>query len=188
MNNLYMTPNVELARKKAKDFAKEQELEYHEFRVTREDMNNILSLYENDDDCLIFLEGLTKSNISNALLKILEETPKNIHLFATSSSYDVGIALQSRFNLYFLDTIEDMDASEFIRTRKATKDQYSKLSFYVDVVKLVVKYKINMYHNIPLISDIVRDIKLTTNNTLWDYHYTRLINNFKWANRRVLDV
>lgn len=188
MNILYMTSNVELARKKAKDFAKEQELEYHEFKNSREDMNNILSLYENEDDCLIFLEGLTKSNVSNSLLEVLEETPKNIYMFATSSSYDVNIALQSRFELHYLDIIEDMNADEFIRTRKATKDQYSKLSFYIDIAKLVAKYKINMYHNIPLINDIIYDIKLTTNNTLWDYHYTKLINNFKWVNRRIPDA
>lgn len=183
MNILYLTTDIELAKNKAKAFAIENELEWHEFHATREDMNSILSLYENDDDCMIFLEGLTKSNISNALLKVLEETQKNIYMYATSSTYDVNIALQSRFYVEYLDIIDNKDAKGFIQTRKATKDQYSNISFYIDLAKLVLANKINMYHNIPLISDIIEDIKLTTTNTLWDYQYSRLANNFKWVNR-----
>lgn len=180
MNILYLTTNIELAKSKAKEFAEENELEWYEFQNNKENMKNIISLYENNDDCVIFLEGITKSNISNSLLKILEEVQKNIHMFATTSSYDINIALQSRFEVYYLDTLEDNDSTEFVKTKKATKDQYSKLSFYIDLAKLVIAKKINMYHNIPLINDIVKNIKRTTNNTPWDYYYDILQDKFRW--------
>lgn len=179
MNSLYMTSNVELVKKLSKDYAKQNNLEWYGFQNNREDMNNILYLYENNDDCVIFLEGLTKSIVSNSLLKVLEEVKKNIHMYATSSTYDMNRALTSRFIVCYLDCA-DNEAKDFIKTKKATKEQYSKLSFYIDLAKLVVENKTYMQHNLALINNIIKNIRLTTTNTPWDYQYGRLKNNFRW--------
>jgi len=179
VNRLYITSDVDEVRQIAKDYAKQNKLEYYSFRNNRDDINNILSIYENNDNSLVFLEGLTKSNVSNSLLKVLEDTKKNIHMFATTSTHDVSTPLKARFVVFFLNSHTNK-AEDFIKTKNATKEQYSNLAFYVDLARCVVEQNKNMEHNLHVINNIIKDIKLTTNNTFWDYHYSVLKHNFRW--------
>lgn len=179
MNNLYVTTNIDYVKTLSKDYAQRNNLEWFGFKNNREDMNTIIDIYNNNDNCVIFLEGLNKSNVSNALLKVLEENKRNIHIYATCSSFDMSTACKARFTVIYTEDTFSF-GEKFFKTKKATKEEYTNLFFYIDIANYVVDNKINLQENLSLINEIIKDIRLTTNNTPWDYYYHKLLKNMRW--------
>ena len=175
MNYLYITDYYDKILDKAKQYAYENNLFFYSFFADKESITNILYLYKVSDNLVIFLTGLNKSPVFDALLKELEETKKNIVMFATTNTYDVKEALQARFTVLYYDNKDiEKEVNEFIKTKKASKDIYSSLSFYISLAN-----KTNDMKNLLLINNIIKDIKKCTYNTPWDYYFSVLKEKYK---------
>lgn len=174
-NYLYFTNDVEAVRKMAKQQAKKDGKEFLEFKNSKESIFNIINIYNTTNNTVIFLEGLNKSPISNKLLKTLEDNKKDIDIYVTSCTYDVGKPLLARFMILTLNDVDmSKEVNEFIKTRKAAKEVYSSLSFY----QQLALQSINNHRNILLINTIVQEILRCTYNTPWDYYFYVLRNNY----------
>jgi hypothetical protein len=166
MNKLY-TSHKE-CYEDANEFAKENRLEFLSFTLSRQNINSIVDLYRTANHLVICLQGLNKSNVCDSLLIPLEENMKDIHLFASSETMDVKPTLFSRFQDYIIAEEENI-ASNFLLTGKATKEEYSNLKFWLDLADaLAITHDVKRLRKV---NDIIKDIQLTTNNTLWGYYY-----------------
>lgn len=174
-NYLYYTDRDSFILKTAHMYAENHKIPVYAFENNKEDIEDILYLYENDDNCVIFISNLNKSPISAALLKPLENNKKNITMFATCHNYDIPYALESRFLPFRDNSIDDVD--EFLRTHTATTEQYSCLSFYTFLASKTTNIK-----NIMLINWIIISIRQCTFNIFWPYYYGKLIEGFIWDN------
>jgi hypothetical protein len=166
MNKLYTShKECEL---EAVRYAKNNKLEFLSFVLSRQSIDSIVDLYKTSDRLVICLEGLNKSNVCDSLLIPLEENKKDIHLFASTSTLDVKPTLVSRFQ-EVVTSKEENTAVNFLLTGKATKEEYSNLKFWLDLAEaLAVTHDIVRLRKV---NNIIKDIQLTTNNTLWGYYY-----------------
>ena len=81
---------------------------------------------------------------------------------------DVKPTLFSRFQDYIVAEEENI-ATNFLLTGKATKEEYSNLKFWLDLADaLAITHDVKRLRKV---NDIIKDIQLTTNNTLWGYYY-----------------
>ena len=99
-NYLYITDNDKAIQEKAQQYAKDFNGCYV-FDNSKESMKDIIYLYNNTDNIVIFVAGLNKSPVSDALLKDLEDSKKNIVMFATTNTYDVKEPLKARFQVLY---------------------------------------------------------------------------------------
>ena len=176
MNNyLYYTNNDNSVLKMAHAYAEANKLPVYTFENNKEDIEDILYLYENDNNCVIFVSNLNKSPTCDALLKPLENNKKNVTMFATCHNYDISYALETRF-LPFKDS-SIVDVERFLETHTATTEQYSCLSFYIFLASKTTNVK-----NIMLINWIIFSIRQCTFNVFWPYYYGKLIEGYVWDN------
>lgn len=170
MNYLYITDYSDKILDKAKQYAYENNLFFYSFFADKESITNILYLYKVSDNLVIFVTGLNKSSVFDALLKELEETKKNIVMFATTNTYDVKETLQARFTVLYYDNKDiEKEVDEFIKTKKASKEIYSSISFYICLAKYTKDLK-----TLLLINAILKQIKKCTYNIPWDYYFNVL--------------
>lgn len=170
MNYLYITDDNDKILNKAKQYAYENNLSFYSFSADKESITNVLYLYKTSDNLVIFLTGLNKSPVFDALLKKLEETKKNIVMFATTNTYDIKDALQARFVVVYYDNKDiEKEVKEFIKTGKASKEIYSSISFYICLGKYTTDLK-----TLLLINAILKQIKKCTYNIPWDYYFNVL--------------
>ena len=175
MNYLYITDDSNTVLYKARQYAKENDLFLYCFSSCKESITNILYLYKVSDNLVIFLPKISKAPVFDALLKELEETKKNIVMFATTDTYDVKEALQARFTVLYYDNKDiEKEVDEFIKTKKASKEIYSSLSFYIALAN-----KTQDINNLLIINNIIKDIKKCTYNTPWDYYFSILKEKYK---------
>lgn len=175
MNYLYITDDSSTILGKAKKYAHENDLFLYCFSSCKESITNILHLYKVSDNLVIFLAGITKAPVFDALLKELEETKKNIVMFATTDTYDVKEALQARFTVLYYDNKDiEKEVDEFIKTKKASKEVYSFISFYIALAN-----KTQDMNNLLVINNIIKDIKKCTYNTPWGYYFSVLKEKYK---------
>ena len=166
MNKLYTS--FEQCYASALGYAKENKLEFLSFTLSRQNIDSIVDLYKTANHLVICLQGLNKSNVCDSLLIPLEENMKDIHLFASSETMDVKPTLFSRFEDYIVAEEENI-ATNFLLTGKATKEEYSNLKFWLDLADaLAITHDVKRLRKV---NDIIKDIQLTTNNTLWGYYY-----------------
>lgn len=166
MNTLYYSK--EQCQVEAMQFARDNNLEFLSFSLCRESVDAIVELYKYADNLVICLEGLNKSNVCDSLLIPLEENTKEIYMFASTKTMDVKPTLLSRFQKVVI-TKEENTAVNFLLTNKATKDEYSNLKFWLDLAEaLSVTHDVKRLRKV---NNIIKDIMLTTNNTLWQYYY-----------------
>lgn len=152
------------------------------FNNTAEDIENLLSLYETINEGTIVILGLNKSPTTDKLLKLLEDNNKPINFIATTSTYDVKETIKSRFYVEYLNnSVMAEAAQQFLKTKKATKEQYSNLYFYVELSKQCLETK-NWYCNMMVLNCLVTNIQLCTYNTPWDVYYQQLKDDFLWDN------
>lgn len=175
-NYLYITDNDNAIQEKAEQYAKDFN-GCCVFDNSKESMKDIINLYNNTDNIVIFVAGLNKSPVSDALLKVLEDSKKNIVMFATTNTYDVKEPLKARFQVLYYDNKDiEKEVIEFIRTRKVSKEIYSSLSFYI----ALANHTPCMY-DLELINMIIKEAKKCTYNTPWDYYFMVLK---EWYNVR----
>ena len=166
MNKLYT--NHKDCQKDALEYAKNNRLEFLSFSVSRQNIDDIVALYKTANHIVICLEGLNKSNVCDSLLIPLEENMKDIHLFASSKTMDIKLTLFSRFDDYIVADGENK-ALDFLLNSKTSKEEYSNLKFWLDLADaLAVTHDVKRLRKV---NDIIKDIQLTTNNTLWEYYY-----------------
>lgn len=166
MNTLYYSEKQ--CQIEALKFAKENRLEFLSFSLCRESINAIVDLYKYSDKLVICLEGLNKSSICDSLLIPLEENIKEIHMFASTKTMDVKPTLLTRFQK-IVEFEDDNTAVNFLLTGKATKEEYSNLKFWLDLADaLCTTHDVKRLRKV---NNIIKDIMLTTNNTLWQYYY-----------------
>ena len=166
MNKLYTS--YEQCYASALGYAKENRLEFLSFTLSRQNIDSIVNLYNSSDKLVICLKGLNKSNVCDSLLIPMEENTKDIHLFGSNETMDIKPTLFSRFDDYVVAEAENI-ATDFLLTGKATKEEYSNLKFWLDLADaLAVTHDIIRLRKV---NNIIKDIQLTTNNTLWGYYY-----------------
>lgn len=161
---------------------------------SRETIITITRLYRDARPCTILLRDLCVP-VALALLVPVEKGADGVRLFATVPSLDrVPPPLLARFTVKYLDREENPIAREFIDA-KNLKTIPDDLSFYVDLAELVAYHGHNITHNgfnvntflkkdvknLELIGEILRDIRLCTNNIFWKYHFERLKRGFVWG-------
>lgn len=173
MHKLIVTDNHEKIKQIAKEYANKNDMAFFPTTNTKEDMDKIKIIFEEFDNMVVFIKGLNKSPISDSLLKLLEDCPKNIVVFATTDTYDVKEALASRFIIDYYNNkdIED-EVDAFLHKKKVSKEAYSTISFYISLAR-------KTYDNIHLVNTIISDIRKCTYNTPWDYYYFRLRKEWK---------
>ena len=157
-------------------------------------ITTITRLYRDARPCTILLRELLVP-AALALLVPVERGADGVRLFATVPSLDrVPPPLLARFAVKYLDREENPLAREFLAT-KTLKTIPDNLSFYLDLADLVAfdgytinhdEYNVNTFlkkdvKNLELIGEILRDIRLCTNNIFWKYHFERLKRGFVWG-------
>lgn len=175
MNWLFFTNDTDKVETLTKQYAYDNDLEFHSYKATREDMDAIHYLFTYENNICIFIEKLSKAPVCDILLKLLEENKKNIHVFATAKE-DIKEALKARFIIQHMKDISYIDSiNSFLANKKVDKEVYSDVSFY----KQLATYLVNNYdkytvYNLKIVHSIINDFMLATTNINYDYQFSRL--------------
>lgn len=161
---LYLTDNDEYVKSVAK-------IDYR-LSGTRDDYNLLFEL--KDVDCTVYIK-INKAPHHDILLKFLESNYKP-RIIAQAPKRDVKEAILSRFFIYEAPNKYTEDAKYFLQYKQLKdKKAVRYIDFYIAIADaLIISPSVNLHHNVLVISDIIKDIQMATNNIFADDFINRL--------------
>ena len=179
-NKLFITNNSDDIKTLAHEFAIKNKLEFLSFTYCRDSITTINTMYRNYNNMVIFLENINHDNISNGLLKVLEDNTKNIYMYATTIYSDLSKALLARFEVQEHMTRIDDVINDFIHNKQITKDDYSRRDFYIFLAEYITKHPDKHFtYNLRLINNIIENMSLCTYNIPYQMYYDILKESYR---------
>ena len=160
---LYITEDYDAVYNYAKNKSKELQIDFFEFSGNREGIGAFVTLYKQHIKGVVFMRDISKAPIFDALLPILEES--DLCIILVSDKRDIKQAIISRCNTKRVLPIYSEEIAAFMQKKIVPKE--ITIGFLCALCETLMK-DIKYYNALLKINDIIKDIKLSTNNILQD--------------------
>lgn len=177
-NYMYFTSDIDTIKDIAKQYSSNNNTEYIELDYNNDNIDKIISIFNNPQynfaKITILLIGINKSNISDKLLKTLEENNNNnITLISICFSFDIKDNILSRFNVKYYNNIKNIEyCKKFCNKISLDTNSINNLGFYISLSQYIVDEYIkwckdnNIYSNTNNIDNKLTNNKITNNKEI----------------------